>query len=129
MGTTALLPSFSFNFKSSCCNAKDKRSEEGFVKRPSWIRRSLKFGKTGKNDDETRVVQPKRPSWIRRSLKIGKGYKSEQEEDSKVVKRTACLQFTQTNEKKIPNETIPDEWDQRLVANGFDGDDSIFKNK
>ena len=104
MGTTALLPSWSLNCKSNCCNNEGKT----FAK--TW-RASFRYC-TGCKDDEnneTGLVRPKRPSWIRRSFKIGKTCKTKQEEDCNVVKRSACLQFTQTDEKKIPNETVQDE--------------------
>lgn len=106
MGKTSLLPSWNLNC--NCCNNEDKTFAKTW--RSSW-RASFRHCAGFKDDeiDEPGLVRPKRPSWIRRSLKIIKTCKTEQKEDSKVVKRSACLQSTQTDEEKIPDETIPDE--------------------
>ena len=106
MGTTALLPSWSLNCKCNCCNNEGKTFAGDLAGE-----RVLDTVKDAKNYEinETGLARPKRPSWIRRSFKTGKTCKTNQEEDCNVVKRSACLQFTQTDEKKIPNETVQDE--------------------
>ena len=76
------LPNLSFNIKSDCCN-----------------------GKEGDSDEED-MVQPKNLSWFRRSFKSDEGGETIQKANKELVKRSASVQFAQTDEEAVPNTEI-----------------------
>ena len=76
------LPNLSFNIKSDCCNGKEGDSDEGDM------------------------VRSKKPSWFRRSFKSDEGGETIQKENKELAKRSARVQFAQTDEEAVPNTEI-----------------------